>query len=1037
MRRLHWITLGLLLWCAASFNARAAENRLWDTTGVAIRQGHHIEWQRAGEMDENGNVIYVWSDTRTSDRDVYAQKINPAGQKLWAEDGAPIIQFSGRQEDPQLIPTGLGDYIFIWNDFRNDIAHGDLYAQKISASGEIMWTSYPTGVLLSDSVVFDSDGAQLRIVADGTGGAIILWNDLRNGDDGDIYAIRVMADGTIPEPWHEDGLAVAVAPAGQTQITVDTDGAGGAIVAWSDASNAPSSGNDIYIQRVTINAQLAWGSNGVVVCDTVLDQISPKICRSGSGGAYVVWVDQRQDTEGDLYCQVISSAGAKLLSGYPQGKPLLPAVPMALKQVQPRIVADGSGNAIILWLDTRNDPVQNLLYDVYAQKINSSGTRQWNPQDGVAVCSEPSRQLEARINADGAGGAICAWMDERNGNEDPWTNIYAQKINSNGSMAWTADGVPVCEATGKQYDPLVRAAATYSMIVWGDDRSGSNGIWHQKLNASGVPQLAANGDTLIWGISGDAVSPKLITDHQGKIIVIFEDGRSDATVYMQVLDTLGNVYLEKDGRPICPNPAYTVAKPQQSLRACSDGGTGAIVIWQDGRDSNPVKQVYAQRVESNGNRYWGNAGLRVMPYQNEQGAPLITVDGSGGAVAAWSAYSLSTGWDNDVYAAKITHNGTVDWTVLVTNISGVDEIVQDIVSDGSGGAYLSYWGGTWPEYNAYGQHVDASGNLLWGSGVAVCADTGMQINIRIAGLGAQGAIFVWEDKRAFVLGDSLQAQDLYAQKVSAAGTVQWAVNGIPISAANADQSMPDLALDGDGNVLVIWEDFRSAGMDLYIQKLTPNGQMLFAANGIPFCNETYDQSAARIISDGQVGSLVVWDDYRDTLSSNIVGIHLDEDGAPQSEWSTNGEPISAFFNKQNNAEPVSDEVGGMVVAWQDKRSSGKDEVVNLYAQRANDHSVGIEESVVSAAPATFRLYQPYPNPFNPAVQMRYQIERPGHVRLAIYDLLGKEVTILKDAWQRAGSWEITWKSGEIASGVYFARLNFDGRGAEQKLLLLK
>ncbi len=1034
MRRLHWTTLGMLLWCAASFNARAVENRLWDTAGVAIRQGYHIEWQRAGEMDENGNTIYAWSDTRLGDRDVYAQKIGPAGQKLWPEDGAPVVQYLGRQEDPQLIPTGLGDYIFIWNDFRNDVAKGDLYAQKMNSNGVLQWN--PDGVLLSTGD-FDSP-AEFRIVADGTGGAIILWNDLRNGDEGDIYAIRVAANGTIPSPWPpnvDEGVPVVVAPAGQRQITVDTDGAGGAIVAWSDARNDPTSGNDIYIQRVTINAQLAWGSNGVVVCDTVLDQVSPKICPNGSGGAYLVWVDRRQDSDGDLYCQVISSAGAKLLSGYSQGKPLLATVPMALQQEQPRVVADGSGNAIVLWLDTRNDPGQNLFYDVYAQKINGSGTRQWTPQDGVAVCTEGSYQSNARINADGAGGAICVWMDERNGNEDPKTNIYAQKINSNGGMAWTANGVPVCEASGLQYDPLVRAAATYSMIVWGDKRSGSPGMWRQKLNASGVPQLATDGDTLIWGISGDAVSPKLISDHQDKIMVFFEDGRSDPAGYMQVLDTLGNVYLEKDGQRICPNPVYTVARPQQSLEACTDGGTGAIVIWQDGRDSNPYKQVYAQRVESNGNLYWGDAGLHVQTYDNEQGSPLITADGNGGALATWSAYNAT--FDKDVFAAKITHGGTVLWAVQITSIPDTDEFVQDIVSDGSGGAYLAFGGGAWPEYNVYGQHLDASGNLLWGSGVPVCADTGMQNNIHIAGLGSGGAIFVWEDKRAAALGDSLQAQDLYAQKVSAAGAVQWATNGISVCSAVADQSAPDLTLDGDGNVLIIWEDFRSAGLDLYIQKMTPNGQMLFATNGIPFCNEPYDQSSARIISDGQMGSLVVWDDYRDTLSSNIVGIHLDEDGAAMPEWSANGEPISAYFNKQNHAEPVGDGLGGMVVVWQDKRSSGKDEVINLYAQRANDYSVGIEESVVSAPPAMFRLYQPYPNPFNPAVQLRYQIERPGHVRLAIYDLLGKEVTVLKDEWQKAGSWEITWKSGEIASGVYFARLNFDGRRAEQKLLLLK
>ena len=1039
MRRLHWIMLCALLFCAASFEAQATDPRLWDTTGVALRQGYHIEWQRAAEMDENGNVIYVWSDTRTADRDVYAQKISPSGQKLWPEDGAPVVQFLGRQEDPQLIPTGSGEYIFIWNDFRNDQGKGDLYAQKLDANGEIVWTSYPTGRLLSTGD-FDSP-AELRIVADGTGGAVILWNDLRNGDLGDIYAIRVMSDGSIPGIWPPNGLPVSVAPAGQRHITVDTDGSGGAIVAWDDDRNAPISGFDIYIQRVTINAQLAWGTNGVVVCDTSLDQTSPKICPNGSGGAYLVWVDKRQDSNGDLYFQIISSAGAKLLSGYPQGKPLLATVPMALQQEQPRIVADGSGNAIILWLDTRNDPAQNLSFDIYAQKVNSSGARLWTPQDGVAVCTDTMDQSDARINADGAGGAICVWMDGRSG--IGW-NIYAQKINSNGSMAWTANGVPACEASGDQKDPLVRAATTYSMIVWGDERSGSKGIWHQKLNSSGVP-LTANGDTLIWGISGDAVSPKLIPDQQGKIMVFFEDlreGSARCMAYMQVLDTLGNLYLQPNGQLICPNPAYTGTKSQQGLQACSDGGTGAIAIWQDARDSNPYKQVYAQRAESNGNLYWGNAGLRVMPYDNEQGLPLITADGSGGAVAAWSAYSLATGYDNDVYAAKISHSGTVPWTAQITSVLWEDETLQDIVPDGSGGAYLGYRGIPWElGWDVFAQHLDASGNLLWDAGVPLCTAVGIQNDVRIVGLESGGAIFVWEDARAVEMGDSLLAllaSDIYAQKIDVAGTPQWAANGIPISSVLGDQSAPEVALDGDGNILIIWEDFRLAALDLYIQKITPDGQILFAANGIPFCDAAYDQSAARIIPDEQNGSYVVWDDSRSGSSTDIFGIRLDAEGvvAPP-HWMPDGNPISAYFNKQNLAAPVGDYHGGMIVVWQDKRSSGKDEVINLYAQRANDFRVGVEEPVISAPPAAFRLYEPYPNPFNPAVQLRYQIERSGHVRLAIYDLLGKEVAVLKDGWQLAGAAEILWKPGEIASGIYFARLNFNGRQAQQKLLLMK
>ena len=62
----------------------------WDEDAVAIRQGFHIEWQRAGALDENGNVCYAWSDTRNGDRDVFAQKYDINGNAIWQENGVIV-----------------------------------------------------------------------------------------------------------------------------------------------------------------------------------------------------------------------------------------------------------------------------------------------------------------------------------------------------------------------------------------------------------------------------------------------------------------------------------------------------------------------------------------------------------------------------------------------------------------------------------------------------------------------------------------------------------------------------------------------------------------------------------------------------------------------------------------------------------------------------------------------------------------------------------------------------------------------------------
>ena len=92
------------------------------------------------------------------------------------------------------------------------------------------------------------------IVSDGSGGAIITWQDYRNGNN-DIYAQRINAGGTVQ--WTLNGVAICTETHSQTYPTIVSDGSGGAIITWQDDRNG---NNDIYAQRI-----IALGIN-VVIC---------------------------------------------------------------------------------------------------------------------------------------------------------------------------------------------------------------------------------------------------------------------------------------------------------------------------------------------------------------------------------------------------------------------------------------------------------------------------------------------------------------------------------------------------------------------------------------------------------------------------------------------------------------------------------------------------------------------------------------------------------------------------------------------------
>ncbi|MCI0695925.1 Ig-like domain-containing protein [candidate division KSB1 bacterium] len=91
----------------------------------------------------------------------------------------------------------------------------------------------------------------------------------------------------------------------------------------------------------------------------------------------------------------------------------------------------------------------------------------------------------------------------------------------------------------------------------------------------------------------------------------------------------------------------------------------------------------------------------------------------------------------------------------------------------------------------------------------------------------------------------------------------------------------------------------------------------------------------------------------------------------------------------------------------------------------------------SDLPASFSLWQNYPNPFNPATIIRYSLAKPEHVKLVIYDLLGRPVHVLIDRRQSAGPHEISFYGRNLASGMYFYRLEAGAFVDEKRMLLVK
>jgi len=121
--------------------------------------------------------------------------------------------------------------------------------------------------------------------------------------------------------------------------------------------------------------------------------------------------------------------------------------------------------------------------------------------------------------------------------------------------------------------------------------------------------------------------------------------------------------------------------------------------------------------------------------------------------------------------------------------------------------------------------------------------------------------------------------------------------------------------------------------------------------------------------------------------------------------------------------------------------SGKTVTKPLPAPRGNiqfmvANLTGIEP-VAAGIPNKFSLHQNYPNPFNPVTKIKFDIAKNTNVKLRIYDVTGREVLKITDAYMTAGSYSFQWNASQFASGIYFYRLDAGEYSEIKKMILVK
>ncbi len=228
------------------------------------------------EADPLGGYFVCWQQYSDSGYDVYVAHVNTGG----SNPGPKLLlcDLSSPQQNPFKTTVEHG-VIIAWRDYRYDV--WNIYAQKLTPNLNPLWTT--NGVALSTG---SSYKGLTKLIPDGSGGAIVSMLDTRNNSNWGIFLQRIKSTGYLA--WSGGGTPITTLGYTQNHSGIISDGAGGAIVAWSDID---SYNGALMVQRLERNGY--WGYPAPSI-DSVED-----IPGDQGGKVNLTWYSSRLDNWAD------------------------------------------------------------------------------------------------------------------------------------------------------------------------------------------------------------------------------------------------------------------------------------------------------------------------------------------------------------------------------------------------------------------------------------------------------------------------------------------------------------------------------------------------------------------------------------------------------------------------------------------------------------------------------------------------------------------------------------------------------------------
>ncbi|MDR3626785.1 MAG: hypothetical protein P4L45_08120 [Ignavibacteriaceae bacterium] len=513
------------------------------------------------------------------------------------------------------------------------------------------WINNPT--LNTELVTEASDPINILSVRDLNGGAFVFWQDNRNGFQNEVYYIRMDAGGKINQLTGQNNLNAV-----QTDFKHDIR----KVTSMSGSEENPVCSYDISNSAIVVWTDYTYSKTGYLFAQRILGNGNPGWTDRGlqisSSDDEISGYSLCSDNSGSSYVAFISKESA-INGDYKvevqkislDGKILFDPNAVLISKSRNRksmtsVVPDNEGGVYVFWIET-----QNNKSIILGQHIDSEGKAGWennnqSQHDRMLEISNPSQNVMTYAAKIADGKSIyIAWQTQK-GSKD----IYHQLIDNKGKILWGRGGKQITSIKGNQFNPQIICADSTIILSWTNEQSNNSDIYIQKYNANGKPVWNKTGVPVIK-YKGEQFGQRLVSDGKGGAILSWIDTRNSsalADIYAQRVNSDGELVWDPLGVPVATNHNT----PKSYISLIADDAGGAVVIFKNSRNSK--NKIYGQKIFSTGD------------YISQIEDLTTSITGGDSVKISWNSRVGQNSVKFNVERAVQTQDGNTEWHSLGT-----------------------------------------------------------------------------------------------------------------------------------------------------------------------------------------------------------------------------------------------------------------------------------------------------------------------------------------------------------------------------------